>query len=790
MKRKFTKIMAAFALLCVFGLQPIKVWADSVTILPSDGTPATSSDYTITKSPIVVSVTQSTLTNDQIRVFKNQTLTVSSTSATITGIEFTCTAEDDNKYGPGCFASIQGYSYSGYIGTWTGSSASVTFTASSNQVRITQIVVTYTSGGGSNTPSISANDVEIPYSATSGAITYSIANGSGNVSAVVTSGNWLTLGTITSTEVPFTCSANQGIANRSATITLSYTDAADKVVTVTQHAYSASAGGYEWVATPLANLTASDVFVIVGNNGNTYAMSNNNGTSSAPSAVSVTIANNKITSTVSANIQWNISGDANDGYTFYPNGDDEHWLYCNSDNNGVRIGTGGDKSFTYVDGGEGQDYYLYNTGKSRYIGIYNSSDWRSYTSINNNIKDQSFSFYKRVALSASYSTSIQPYSGNGGYYLIASPVEGVAPTAANGFLTNDYDLYRFDQSGDGQGNEWLNYEVTPFYLLSGHGYLYANSGNNGNATTLTFTGVPYSGNGQVALTYDANADLAGWNLIGNPYANSAILEDANNGNKAFYTLNAASNEHAAGSELVAGTPGNTIAAMQGVFVEAANNGEVVTFVEQQPSSAPVNSNYISLNVSRNRGGVIDRALIGFGEGPMLHKFQLNPNNTKIYITEGNQDYAIVRSANEAEVPVSFRAAENGTYTISVNAENIEMTYLHLIDNLTGADIDLLTNPSYTFEAKTTDYTSRFRLVFNANNVNEQNAETFAFFNGSEWVVSNTGEATLQVVDVMGRVLSTETVNGNATISLNQVPGVYMLRLVNGEKAMVQKIVVR
>jgi hypothetical protein len=31
--------------------------------------------------------------------------------------------------------------------------------------------------------------------------------------------------------------------------------------------------------------------------------------------------------------------------------------------------------------------------------------------------------------------------------------------------------------------------------------------------------------------------------------------------------------------------------------------------------------------------------------------------------------------------------------------------------MTGADIDLLQTPSYTFEAKTSDHASRFRLVF-------------------------------------------------------------------------------
>ena len=39
--------------------------------------------------------------------------------------------------------------------------------------------------------------------------------------------------------------------------------------------------------------------------------------------------------------------------------------------------------------------------------------------------------------------------------------------------------------------------------------------------------------------------------------------------------------------------------------------------------------------------------------------------------------------------VNFKAEENGTYTISVDVDNVEMDYLHLIDNLTGDDIDLL-----------------------------------------------------------------------------------------------------
>jgi hypothetical protein len=94
----------------------------------------------------------------------------------------------------------------------------------------------------------------------------------------------------------------------------------------------------EWVLTPLADLTEDDIFVIVGNNGDTFAMSN---ASNPPQAITVSIVNNKIITPVADNIKWNISGDETNGYIFYPNGDDENWLYLKDKdtNNGVCVGT-------------------------------------------------------------------------------------------------------------------------------------------------------------------------------------------------------------------------------------------------------------------------------------------------------------------------------------------------------------------------------------------------------------------------------------------------------------------
>lgn len=377
------------------------------------------------------------------------------------------------------------------------------------------------------------------------------------------------------------------------------------------------------------------------------------------------------------------------------------------------------------------------------------------------------SLYKKVEL------EIEGYGNStGGYYLIASPVT-VDPATVEGMTEGNFDLYYFDQAED---NEWQNYkdndETGHFNLVPGKGYLYAHKTD----VTLTFTGTPYNGEPIILSKTDGNGiDWPGWNLVGNPYGVMAYLD------RDFYTMNDA------GDEIIAAT-NNSVQVMEGVFVIANENGEELTFSTEAPAGS---GEKIVVNVSNTNGTLLDRAMIRFGEGGQLPKFQINENSTKLYINEGEEEFAVVRCINESSTPVSFRAAENGTYTLSINTENVEMEYLHLIDNLTGADIDLLATPSYTFESNTTDNADRFAVVYTATtSVNENNAKPFAFFNGSEWVIMNEGNATMQVVDVTGRVISTETLNGNATINLIQVPGVYMIRLVNGNDVKVQKVVVK
>ena len=353
-----------------------------------------------------------------------------------------------------------------------------------------------------------------------------------------------------------------------------------------------------------------------------------------------------------------------------------------------------------------------------------------------------------------------------GFYLIASPmVEEITPSVENGFLTDAYDLYFFN--GSVAGEEWQNYEADAFTLTSGKGYLYASQEN----TTLTFYGTPYTGEGVVELEYDGNTTFGGWNLVGNPFTDPATPD------REYYVLNPELED----VDFIVGT--QAIPAMEGAFVVAEGEGENVTFI---PANESKSNPSLALNLTQGRG-LVDRAVVRFSEGRMLPKFQMNPNHTKVYIPQDGTDYAVVSAPEMGEMPVNFKAETNGSYTMSFGSENVTFSYLHLIDNLTGADVDLLATPSYTFDATTTDYASRFRLVFATGGNND--GDSFAFFSNGSFVVSNEGEATLQVVDVMGRILKSENISGSASVKVDAASGVYMLRLVNGNDVKVQKVVV-
>ncbi len=389
---------------------------------------------------------------------------------------------------------------------------------------------------------------------------------------------------------------------------------------------------------------------------------------------------------------------------------------------------------------------------------------------------------------SAYDPSLVGQGVSNGWYFISYPLNcdyaGDAPTEVTNMIANpatNYDLYKLVD------NTWANYKqnegetnIDPsFTLYTGHGYLYANA----NDVTLEFAGsLNYFGDEFSSLEI-------GWNLVGNPYTYSAYPS------MPYYKMN----EDGTAIESVESTGAITPCTGILVYSDEEDGPNEITYSKTAPTQNAVNHGNVQMVLAqtlttRGESGskTLDNAIVNFNEGIQLPKFYFGTQNANIYIPQGNKEYAIVNTEAQGEMPVNFKAAENGTYTLTVNPEGVEMNYLHLIDNMTGADIDLLQTPSYTFSAATRDYESRFRLVFAASNSAnaDSEADNFAFFSNGSWIINNVGEATLQVVDVNGRILSTETVNGSIGTTINAASGVYMLRLINGENVKVQKIVVR
>ena len=363
--------------------------------------------------------------------------------------------------------------------------------------------------------------------------------------------------------------------------------------------------------------------------------------------------------------------------------------------------------------------------------------------------------------------------GVGGWYLIASPVANLPIGCAT---TGDYDFYAYDE----EHTQWLNQKVGANNITNfkqGIGYLYANSA----ATTIDYLGTLVGTSSTVtkALSYaNTNDDQKGFNLMGNPFSCN-ITGNVTIGGVAlttYYTVEG-------GSELTAKTLNaeNPIKPGQGFMVQATAESQNLVF---NPTAKDRNENKGYISIKAGNSKFTDNAFVQIANGNTLRKMTISDNSSIVYVMNGGKDYAAARiDALEGSMPVCFKANKLGSYTITIEAKDIKTDYLHLIDNISHEDIDLLLEPSYTFIASNGDNASRFTLVFRAEGSTVASADIFAYQNGSDIVVNGEGE--LQVFDVMGRLIATQHINGVETVNVSTT-GVYIFKL--NEKT--QKIVVR
>lgn len=372
-----------------------------------------------------------------------------------------------------------------------------------------------------------------------------------------------------------------------------------------------------------------------------------------------------------------------------------------------------------------------------------------------------------------------------GWHLISSSVNEM-PIAESDFITETYDLYRYNEALPGWENYRNHYNTDFMIFENGRGYLYANS----HTFSPDFKGMLNYDDVTINVTYtDSKDGLKGVNIIGNPFphviykGNGGAIDNANLAS-GYYSLSFKGAWQAC-------TYDDPIQPGQGILVRTSTSTNLV--IEKTNAVATAESSTSKDIVGRMKLMVSgsnsdDRAFAYFSEGIGLEKVgNISESLPTLSIRNNGTDYAIAHVGEQCEeMDVIFNNSRNDDFTIEIELKDIDFEYLHLIDNATGNDIDLLIEPSYTFHTTGNEIDNRFKIIFREIAGIDENYENtqFAYIAGDNLIVR--GEGTLQIFDMAGRMIETLELSGVETVRKPSQTGIYILKL-NGQT---QKIVVR
>ena len=362
---------------------------------------------------------------------------------------------------------------------------------------------------------------------------------------------------------------------------------------------------------------------------------------------------------------------------------------------------------------------------------------------------------------------------------LASPVDSLEFNNVENLLSAEsHNIYRYDETTP----KWEEYrnEANLFNSFeSGRGYLYRTTYEG----DMKFEGKTYE-EVKVHLTCsEVKGEKYGINYIGNPYPHK------------IYKGVAISNTNLKNGYCVLSTDGEWIYTSDTTAIPSCTAFMIQTNTEQDIviKNTAAKSLFSSKDVDNNIWFTIknsqynDVACIEFKEGEGFNKLQhQNENAPLLYINYDGRNYASANVSEDTQsISLCFKSKNIGMNTLSVKA-NGNYSYLHLIDRLTGEDVDLLMDDEYTFISSGNDNADRFIVrLSNKDNTVEDN-EVFAWQNGSDIIVNGNGE--LQVFDITGRMVMNTMVNGVQTVNVPS-QNAYIFRMI-GEDIKTQKIVVR
>ena len=405
------------------------------------------------------------------------------------------------------------------------------------------------------------------------------------------------------------------------------------------------------------------------------------------------------------------------------------------------------------------------------------------------INDGGQIFQKNAGVKATFNMNINnptEWSENNidGWQFISSPF---TDASINDFVTtgdgNDYDLYKFD--GKQVGAEWQNQKAIATFdtqFVPGRGYLasYEDAKTaklNGTLNTSTILDLS---SGQLSYAGGTLADLY---LIGNPFPFDMDMAKLNGWTQDIIMGYAVVDGGSYSYKNLEGT----IPAGDGFFIKAKDGNAAFYYNHNAKSSRSGNANSLNIIAAGNAGN--DNVVVNFaGEGEGFPKLQnFNDAIATVYVQNEGTNYGIFNCDEDVqEIELCFNANQMGNYTISIEP-NGKFQSVTLVDRFTGIETNMLVE-DYHFTAMSNVNNNRF-IIKMVNGQQTTDNSHFVYQSGEELIID--AEGTVQIIDVMGRVLvsdEVESTNNRINVSGFQ-DGTYMVRVINGSEVKVEKVVI-
>ena len=372
------------------------------------------------------------------------------------------------------------------------------------------------------------------------------------------------------------------------------------------------------------------------------------------------------------------------------------------------------------------------------------------------------------------------YNCTGQYYIVIDDIEltdgsakSSAPAAKMTDIKGGFD--KVSAFGTSSGTELSKFETT---FEQGVGYLASYE----IETIATFKGTLNHEDSYVFKLddYDNNKNVGNFNLLGNPFSFNMNWENVTVTNlvDGYAVVNKQGGyEYFADGEIKVG---------DGFLVKVSGEGPALSYNTRSRKT----ENEISfLNVVSSGKAGNDNVIIKLaGEQENFPKLEnFNDDIAVIYVSDDNKACGIYNCNDDVqEVSIIFKASRMGEYNIHIKP-NGDFDYVTLVDRLANVETNMLTS-SYSFTTIPEESGDRFLLKF-AKGEGSDDDDKFAFLSGNELIVE--AEGTVQIIDVMGRVVySNDVTSDNNRIDTSKFnTAAYIIRLINDNGVKTQKIVV-